>query len=637
MPTGDQYIGLYAGKILGLLALEEKMITPLRASVRAAMQDLLAPAGGVMDTAPSFTVAANLFTLDSDKEAYTPEGYKLVLDASAAIWQDVPFANSGATVYTLGAAALDLPTAAEVGTDGQYGFASFEEGIGRQTTPDSVATDGGDGMILTMTAALFTGEKWALGAGTSRPVRVWYQTAQGRPLTASSEAVYDGVLEDNGTDYVINVPHIFGQTSINATTARYKVAILGPEPAVAARAGTSGFTEKNAILGTITSGVYATTGVTVLTSFGVLASAFAAEHDATTGAHKNITTTSTGTYPNLWTRPADAAGNASNAIEVRNNGGTAKVALLPGSSSAAAGGGKVAFPRPDLSADNTASIEVGAFAGTSRLKITNPHATTSNVVEVVIDGAIYKDTTKTAPFGAFVNSGSAFTFVFDNVGAGSLSVQIAGGNLDVSDDIQYGGRLDGPAFSVNSTGDAAANSVEVTDYFLANPNTSGLPGFTYVNPTTFNRDVSPYAGGWTVTSANGIAWVSGTPPYIQGAVALGTITLRRPLDVLVNENIGTNADTLYRLLSVEWRYIRQTGSTVSLALVRVLRDGTGAPTAVATSSPAVAGSFTLATLTLNHDMDPDYYYYLEITLLPAATADVQIADVRVRLEKEAVE
>lgn len=283
--TGSSFERFFTGKILGMLRLATALADPLLAEVRRIAQDIFG-AGGVIGSVPTATVSGAEVTFTSDRGAWTPSGYRLVVDAGQPEWTDIPFANSGATAYTWGARHCDVPTGAERGADGGYGFRALTERVGRIETPATVTADAA-GLILTMTANLQTGEKWPLGAGHTRPVVVWYETASGRPRTASSQAVYSGSMIDDGTDYRVEVPHRFGG-AFDATAARYKVAILGPEPAVAARVGQTIWINNYVVLGSVASGVFSTTGVSVLGALGTLAAAFAAEHNPTTGAHTDI-------------------------------------------------------------------------------------------------------------------------------------------------------------------------------------------------------------------------------------------------------------------------------------------------------------------------------------------------------------
>ncbi len=140
------------------------------------------------------------------------------------------------------------PDKVDVASDGVKFIKRTAVDIGQTLTPSSVAVDG-DGLKITLPLVA-----WTKAAGT-RPVVAWLIT----PETGSSEAIYTGVAELDGSDVVVNVPHVFGQGSPSTVAADYAVFVAGPvlqataiDPDHAAKvgqvsAGSIGFTGQNVV------------------------------------------------------------------------------------------------------------------------------------------------------------------------------------------------------------------------------------------------------------------------------------------------------------------------------------------------------------------------------------------------------
>lgn len=275
MSTGDLILNLYPEKTIAFEDLATRFADPLRAGLLTLMADVWGQ-GGVLDSAPGITSASALLTLDDERFAYTPEGYRVHLDPAADGFFDLPFQDTGATTYTIGVASSEVPAEAELGGDGVPRWSHTEEAVGRVLTPASISVVG-DTLEIVMTSVLAAGEKWA-STSYDRPVRVWYEAADGTPATHTSEAVYDGVMvRTAGAVYKVVVPHHFGQGTPSTTAARYRVLLRGLTPADPTLAASGTFTDTHVLLGTVAgggSGAHSTTSVRIIVALGDLAADF---------------------------------------------------------------------------------------------------------------------------------------------------------------------------------------------------------------------------------------------------------------------------------------------------------------------------------------------------------------------------
>lgn len=644
MSTDTKWLNLYPGKILGLQDLQDRLTDSLRQQTRELHQDVWG-AGGTVGASPDFTIGTDVFSADgADLFAWTPAGDRVAIEPGTASWTDVPYEGNDASTYVIGAQRVDVPHRGEPGTDGQPGFDYYTEKVGRLMNPGTV-TDIGTGLRLDCTASMFTGELWP-GNSDTRPVIVWYADAFGRPASPGTEAVYTGTLVKNGSAYRVDTTHYFGQSSPSTTAARYFVALLGPEPATGARSAAAAFTDNNVILGHINAGPVYSAALAPVIGPVLSEVVFEAQHDSTTGAHKNITATSSGSYPVIASINDTAANNHQAGLEARNAAGNAKVQMIPGRSTQNNEGGILRFPRPDLSNNVTAMIDVGPYAGTSVLKITNTNAVGDEAV-VEYDGILRRDGTKTGTQWAFeVASGITETLRIRNTGAGVADVRLEDGTLTIVDGdlVLLSGAIDVEQITGSFASWDLLNGILTTAEIIANggievhPNGSTAAGVRYTTPVPFNLDLTPYKGGWIQSGGTGVpAYTTGTPPSVRSTTT-DPIVLRRAIDVQVNEANFTEG-TRVRFVSVEFRYLRANlADLFSVTLVSVARDGSGAPTTVATSSPAVSAVYAAVTLAINADADPDLYYYLQVSIEPdASAADVRIADVTLNIEKEAIE
>lgn len=318
--TGATWVGLQPGQILGLTSLRERWRDPTREAVRLQAVDTW-DQGGVLGSYATFTYAGGRLTLDAARTAYTPDGYRVLPDPAWPGFTDVPYQDSGATVYTLGACWNDVPVEVAEGTLGAPLFSAYQERIGRLLTPDSV-TDTGAGVRLTLTTALHPGERWSNVAHT-RPVRAWFTRSDGTPATADTEALVAGTLTYDGAAYVLEVPHYFGQDVLDTDPARYTVLLEGLTVAEPAAAAASAFVDTHVNLGTVTAGVHSSASQLLIDRLGTLWNRFGAEHDRATGVHTDVTALSV-TVPSVIGDPdLDLLGQ-----EVRMRSNTAGLALV---------------------------------------------------------------------------------------------------------------------------------------------------------------------------------------------------------------------------------------------------------------------------------------------------------------------
>lgn len=274
--TASTWHRLSAAAILSLQALRENLLLPTREQHRQLLEDLFGGAGGgiIGTSAASLTYSSSTLTLAADREAVTGSGYRLLLDASDAAWTSIPFANSGATTYYIGAQAQDRPTRALAGLGGVLSYEADVEDIGTLGAPDLV-TNNGDG-TLTLRLNSLVAPVWSVGG--TRPVVVWLVT----PVTAGLEAVYEGTCSASGGNVVVTVPHLLGQTAVSTTAADYRVLVRGPRITTTNIATNPDY----CYLGSVTSGAFSGTSQVMFRPFYAL---FDVEHDTANGVHNRVT------------------------------------------------------------------------------------------------------------------------------------------------------------------------------------------------------------------------------------------------------------------------------------------------------------------------------------------------------------
>lgn len=117
----------------------------------------------------------------------------------------VPTRILAGEVIQVGVRINDYPSGATTDTDGQHFLDRWTHGIGEHPTINSV-TNLAPGLRLRITEANLW-RAWSDGTQT-RPCTVWLND----PETSGNEAIYTGVIESDGVDLFVDVPHWFGQT-----------------------------------------------------------------------------------------------------------------------------------------------------------------------------------------------------------------------------------------------------------------------------------------------------------------------------------------------------------------------------------------------------------------------------------------
>jgi hypothetical protein len=230
--------------------------------------------GGVLATKAVLTVDApnDLFSLAVSRDGWTGMGYRLELDTTEASWTDVPFADSGATVYHVAARWNEYPAGPCAGIDGGPLFCQQVQGMGEQDAPDSV-TDTGSALEFTIDGLV--SPVWTVA--DTRPVTIWLVAQE----TSSAEAVWTGTCALSGGAIKATVPHYFGQSSPSTTAGDYLVQVHGPTVGTVDTSADADYL----YLGTITSGVFDNSNQNLLEPVGSWIAAYNVEHDGATGVH----------------------------------------------------------------------------------------------------------------------------------------------------------------------------------------------------------------------------------------------------------------------------------------------------------------------------------------------------------------
>lgn len=641
--TGNDWLNLYQGKVLGLQTLKERLTDTLRNEQTRVHTDIFG-AGGMLTTRATFTIATDEITLSADGIGWTPDGHRLNLDASEAEWQDIPFQNTTAIQYDIGIRWNDVPVVAERGVDGLPHFSYFQEKVAYILNPATVAADGGGGLDLDLTSVLPAGMKFTTSTET-RPVIVWYEDANGDPHVSDSTAVENAVLEKDGSDYKVITAGKFGQgASFSTTVARYKIAILGPIPFRSSELPANWATEW-LHLGSITTGVYSNALAPLVNNFGSTIVAFNMQHHNTTGVHLDVTADSVevgspgGSLPSMATGDVHAQNVRADAMEIYqdtnslniyDSGGTKKISFHadPGSGV----DGKIRFDDPGIEVQ----IAINR-SSTGGISLTNENGT--NDALLYVDGRIIKRSSKPADFALEANDGSDETLYLRNTGAGDLHVIMSGGDLTVSTgDIEAtAGDVSGATLSnvasswdVDASGNVTGNTADYTTY-------TGTT-YTYDSPLkTFTEELSPYMGGWVQEGDTGtvrLDYISGTPAYVSPNASGTDLYLRRPLGP-ANWARSSDQPTL-NIAEINFRYVRvNTGDIVTIRLMRALRDGSGAPVTLNTLNPSTTASFALSSNIIGHAVDFDYHYWLELDM--KGNGDSRIANLQVVYTKDQIE
>jgi len=303
MPTtGDTWINLATGQILDFATLQPELIDGLIDGLAELRADVYGQDTTLGSALATFTYAASTLDLDATRSGSTPDGYRITADHTDAAWQAIPFLDTPAVIYHIGARRQVRPSSVTGNTaDGGYYYDQVIEDVGELGAPSVITNRGaGAGLFVDVNpGSSLLGSDWTVA--DTRPVVVYLVS----PVTASADAIYEGVIAwDAGAGkYRITVPHYFGQDSAapSTTAAAYRVLVRGPTITTTPLGSDPSYW----YLGACTSGVYATTGQNLVPTWGSWLSMFNVEHDNASGMHKainadsftfNATAGRTGTY-----------------------------------------------------------------------------------------------------------------------------------------------------------------------------------------------------------------------------------------------------------------------------------------------------------------------------------------------------
>lgn len=675
--TGDTWLNAFSGKIFSLQDIGDNFLVAVRRDTVQAAQDVHV-LGGMLTTKATLTVASDQFTLSAPGAGYAPSGDRLVLTNTIAEgWVDIPFEDLGATVYHVGARFVDVPVVAEPGADGLAHFGHFAERQATIFNPTAVSAAPGDGLLLTMTAALPAGMKATTSTGPRKCV-VWYQDTSGRPATSNSTlAIEVADLIRVGAIWRVETAAKFGQSTFSTVGARYNVAVLGGIPYRSTELP-GDWTTHYLFIGTITSGVFDNSAAPLIAGVAGLTAKFAIEHDVSTGLHTDINAdrADVGSPVGLTSAAGAVTAEAVEAngtriregstdalttahVDVQQLNGTSKIQLRAGDPASAIGGGSIHFPNPDQSSDNAIGIST-AYAGQVLCYLTNNEAPNRDM-RIVVDGEILQNPTKTsARFGVFTDKAASDNFELEGLGAGVLNLRLLDGGIDVANgDIEAGnGEIQGWTFanaagsySVSSTGEITGLDCQA-EIFICDLQAASN-GYSYVSRAVFDAEYLPTMGGWTNLINQDVAGIGATIEYITGATpphirplvtGTGTVTrMRYPLDATFNQartSPTREADTL-RIVSAAFEYLRATGSNIiRFRIKRVLRDGSGAEATVASeTAPSTGAGFQTHTISaINHSVDPTFAYFLEVDIASdLLVTDAKMGPISIKFDKEGVE
>lgn len=276
MSTGDTWIELATGQILDFDRLDDYL-----GQVRDFMDGVVAGIYGADTTIggsyATFTYGASLLTLAATRSGINAEGHPMTATLGADGWTSIPFQDTAAIDYHLGARPNDRPSSVTGDTaDGGFYFDEVEDAIGEQGAPDLV-TDTGTGLAFRIDTLVSV---WS-GGGT-RPVTIW----KVNPVTASADAIWTGTASASGGHVVATVPHYFGQAagSRSTTAADYRVHVEGLTVSTTNLATDPAYW----YLGKVNTGVPVTTGQGLVPTWGTWLALFAVEHDTATGKHAAV-------------------------------------------------------------------------------------------------------------------------------------------------------------------------------------------------------------------------------------------------------------------------------------------------------------------------------------------------------------
>lgn len=575
--TGDTWLALYSGKILGLADLEDHFTDSIRESQRQHQEDIWGGGGVLGSTKAVFTYAGSKLTLSVDREGWTGTGHRLLLDAGAAAWTSVPFANVGATVYYVGARHNDYPGSVETGADGLLAYGYTAEGVGEIGAPNVVAVVGST-LELTITTLVAPG--WTVAG--SRPVKVWLVD----PASATyATAVYSGTASFTGGVVKVTVPNFMGQTTPSTTAADYQVLVEGPTVTTTdIRADTDYL-----FLGTVTSTAWDSTDQLLIDSIATWISAFLVQHQSS-GTHKAITGDTlglSGAGPKITTTSFDPGDDTQPHLRLKDSATIARFELYVDN------GGMLRFPRSGAGA--VVDVTENA-AGNTLLSFTNARSAT-DYCDIEHDGLFKWAASKSGgTWGTEANLAGTPTYFLRNVGAG-------GANLNVETNLTVGGNAD-----------------------LGDCEVAGVGEFHFTTAHNLVESWPAWAGA-TVISGTLEVDTSTTPPKIRSGSDTVPVTVAIPLSGHWWKD-GDTEQIVINVFSVMHRRAAA-ADAITATIYRASNGGAGARVVVATlTSSDTSGTWQITgmnTSGIAHTVLAANVYWVEITIDPnSARGDVEV-------------
>lgn len=605
--TGQVFANLYASKILGLATLQDQHMDPMREEARQQSLDLWGGGGVLSASAIAFTYSSGKLTLATAFEGWTGTGYRIDADPADDGWSSIPYQNTGGVTYYVGARWNEYPSGVEVGQDGSLNYVGWTQAIGDVGAPSAVALSGAD-VILTVTSLV--SPVWT--AADTRPCIVWMtdQPAQEAAAAEPTVSIFEGTVAyhaGSGTMRV-TVTGALGQSDPSLTAADYQVLILGP------RISTTDLSAVDDYLyfGSVTTGVFSTSGQRLLSAVGDWISAFLVQHDAS-GLHTTITGQTidlSGLSAVKFRSTAFSAPDSANnpQLRLRDNTPNNKVELWTDQ------GGSLRFPRADVGtgAGIDARDSTGAVTRTV-FTITNGQ-NAAHYADIVHDGRIDWNPVKSGnTWRLACNLAAHQTMRLENLNATyRASLNLIYGNLD----------LDNGQIICDGQGVILGGANPVYAWASSQKREPKIPGH-------IGWDL--IAGGRTVFMGSGVM-----PPYVHSSAA-ALLTLAIPL----NAYFGLDPEDAGLVLNgVEVNYYRI--STTGSIVVRLRSSQvSGTPGTITThytwtanTSAGWSTSMDVASTGLGLTLDTRRMYWLEVDLDPTGAgtpADYRLNSVKLTL------
>ena len=588
--TGETWFNAQANSILALSLLTTNLREPTMEAIDTMRLDLYGGQGTIGAAKAALTyVGSQQLAVEVDKVAFDGQGLRL-RTYTDVIWTDIPYPDSAATTFYVGAKACLRPSHVTANTaDGIPVYDEFVEDVGDLGAPDLV-TDTGVGLSFRVDSFV------TIWNDVNRGKRVVvYKTI---PATGASTAIYEGSAVPSGGHIVLTVPHYLGQAVGNRSTTAsdYRVVVRGP------RVSTVPLSTDYWRIGSVNTGVTAISGQTLLLPYTTWTAAFLVEHDSA-GAHLAIhgeTISLDGALVKVHTEAVDAAdSNAAPAAEFLGSA-LAKLELWASD----AYGGKVRFPNANSGGTRAGAVldVTASGAGAVNLYITNDRSGT-DYAQIIYDGLLKWNATKSGNNWAIqCDLGTDQTLTISNIGAGKASIDVEG-DVDVGRDLGVSG--------VSLFGGDITIQGEILYW-------------TY--PNRYWRQNVALAYRLEPAGGTIFADTAATPPHVRSAVAATPVTFQIPFPVMDYDAQGLELDEV----AVTYK-LNNAGDTLTGQLWKQV--GTAAPVALGAAMTASnhGGAWDTAGMTLTaigETLNPATVYWIELVLSPAGfTTDAEVCSV----------